>query len=452
MLLWFFGFSEGLFTLLNIPTNINRFIVIFIIIVLMISKKSQRIPSTLLLLSSLFLLILIISIIVNDNFEIVPFFLFSFMAMQWIMYFIILIDEDYHVLSKIVSYANFWIIIQIPAIILKYFILGISEEGSIGTMSITAGSLSAIFPAVVITLIVAQYFQTKNIKWIFWIGAFCLFGIIGQKRVLIILIPAIFLIMFLYDFIVNKKRLKTKAITVLLIVSILLVYSSVRVFPLLNRENKVFGSFNLAFAIEQIKDYTSTDENHYNQLKFRRKAGLVYFLKYLENEGISRFLFGEGPGKLVQTEFRKTSASMLDTYGVRYGGRMGIIWMYMQVGLLGSIVWLLLFLIIFYKIYKSKGVDIYTIAALLSFFVIMFDVGIYSYVTIRFFPVFSLWVLLSSLSYRRNILYYNEVYFRKSHYLFGFPHFRRKVTLRLNDTILNRPKISRNKNYNQIET
>lgn len=417
MLLWFFGFSEGLFELLNIPINTCRFFVSLIIILLILSKKGKRIPPTLFILYSIFILISISSIFLNNYFEIVPFFLFLLMALQGIIYFIVLISEDYTVLSKIVSYANFWIIIQIPAIFLKYIFLGISEKGGIGTMSLGGGSLSAIFPAVVITLVISQYFQTKNIKWLFWIGALCLFGIIGEKRVLIILIPAIFLLMYLYNFLTTKKLLNFQFI-MMLIVAILLVYSAIRVFPLLNREEKVLGSFDLMYAIERINDYITTDDYHYNQLKLRRKAGLVHFFSYLKNKDIPTYLFGEGSGKLVQTDFRKSSATMIDIYGIRYGGRMGIIWIYLQVGLLGAIVWLLLLFNIFYKIYKSKGTDIYTIAAILTFFVIIFDVGIYSFVSIRFFPVFSLWALFSSLSYRRNILGYNEVYDKKSQYFF----------------------------------
>lgn len=424
MLLWFFGFSEGLFELFNIPVNICRFFVSLIIILLILSKKRKRVPPSLFILYSVFVLISISSIVGSGYFEIVPFFLFLLMALQGIIYFIVLINESHNVLSKIVSYANFWIIIQIPAIFLKYIFLGISEKGGIGTMSLSAGSLSAIFPAVAITLIVSQYFKTKNVKWIFWIGTLCLFGIIGEKRVLIILIPAIFLLMYLYNFLTTRKLLNFQFIT-MLIVAILFVYSAIRVFPLLNREKKVLGSFDLMYAIERINDYTTTDDYHYNQLKLRRKAGLVYFFRYLKNKDMLTYLFGEGPGKIVKTDFRKSSASMIDVYGVRYGGRMGIIWIYLQVGLLGAIVWLLLLFNIFYKIYKSKGTDIYTIAAILTFFIIIFDIGIYSYVSIRFFPVFSLWALFSSLSYRKNILGYNEVYNKKSQYFFISPPFQK---------------------------
>lgn len=417
MMLWFFGFSEGLFELLNIPTNICRLLVSLIIILLLLSKKNKRIPPTLFFLSSIFVIISICSVVANEYFEFVPFSLFILMVLQGVIYFIVLINEDHNVLDKIVSYANFWIIVQIPAIFIKFIILGMSESGGIGTMSVRSGSLSAIFPGVVIALLISQYFHTKNIKWIFWIVAFCAFGIIGGKRVLIILVPAIFLLKYLYDYLTINKLMNFQTV-VMLIVIVLFIYSAIRIFPRLNREGTVGGSFDLVYAIEQVDDYTSTDDYISDPLELRRKAGLEYFLRYLKNQDVLTFLFGEGTGKLVQTEFRTQSATMRDVYGVRYGGRMGIIWMYLQVGLLGAIVWLLLFFNIFYKLYKSKGRDIYTIAAFLTFFVIMFDVGIYSYVTIRFFPVFSLWALFSSLSYRKNVLDYNEIYNKKSQYLF----------------------------------
>jgi hypothetical protein len=414
MLLWFFGFSEGLFNLFNIPTNISRFFVSLIIIRLLFSKK---IPQPLFILSSIFLAISIISVVANEYFEMVPFFLFIFMALQGIFYFIVLINEDHNTMKKIVSYANFFILIQIPSVLIKFMIIGISEGGGIGTMSRSAGSLSAIFPCVVITLIVSQYLHKKNIKWAFWLVVFVLFGIIGNKRVLIFLVPAIIWLVYLCNLAKFSEVLKFESIIILL-VTILIIYGCIWIIPTLNPENKSFGKLDTEYTKKYIGDYVTTDKNEYRRLELRRMAGLVYFLSYLKNKDTLTFFFGEGTGKLVQTAFRKQSASMPEVYGVRYGGRMGIIWIYLQLGLLGTIVWLLFFLYIFYKIYKSRRRDIYTNAAIVIFFVIMFDVFIYSCVTIRFFPVFSLWGLISSLSYRRNVLGYNEIYNKKSHYLF----------------------------------
>jgi hypothetical protein len=122
---------------------------------------------------ALLFFVAIFSMIYNDTSGI-EFFLFFLRVLPPFLFFWSILKVNFKV-DRALYTLKIMVLLQIPAVIIKYFIIGISESGGIGTMSIHAGSLSTIFPLFVISYIFSLYLSRKNKKYIILIFLFLLF-------------------------------------------------------------------------------------------------------------------------------------------------------------------------------------------------------------------------------------------------------------------------------------
>ena len=226
----FLAFFEGGFTFIGIQESLTRAIRDILIILLFISsiffksklnidlnrsyfgKKINSIPifSKNYIFLYIFILVSIVSSLFNNK-TIVEFFLFFRRVFIPILFFFSVFRISFQI-KKVINFLIFCVVIQIPFIIIKFFTLGISESGAIGSISIHSGSLSAIFPLSVISFLAAKYIFDTKIKYIIYSCFFILFGLIGGKRVLIAFLPILLLIFarmyegIVADFSPDKKR------------------------------------------------------------------------------------------------------------------------------------------------------------------------------------------------------------------------------------------------------
>lgn len=299
-------------------------------------------------------------------------------------YFLILYNEvDIRRINCIVGLVKLLIIVQIPVIVIKFLVVGVSEKGGIGTLSTTAGSLSAIFALFIIVSLFSFYLYGRRKLYLWLIPCFILFSIIGEKRVVIIFGPIMMAVTLIF-FLLKEKRLQVLTVLKYLaagsVISFCFFYGAVRMIPSLNQDGKVGGRFDYGYARDYANRYTKLDRDHSRILytpvsslrETRRIDSLVYFTHYLWNKGGSDLLIGEGAGRLILMEsITGEDSSMLALYGIRYGGRTAFVMAYLQVGILGVSLVFGMFLHIFLHVwrhFRAGGLHL----AMLSLTVLLF--------------------------------------------------------------------------------
>ena len=177
-------------------------------------------------------------------------------------------------------------LLQIPASFIKYFLLGQSEKGGIGTLSLTGGSISAILPLFAIAYAFSAYLFNRKKIYLILILCFTMFGIIGAKRLIVLMIPII-LLFTLFIFILKTKKINInlifKYVPIALLGGMFLFYLGVRLSPTLNPDHKMMGKFDMNYAINYTLNYASSSDKSFTEM--RRSEGLKYFTKYLYDKG-----------------------------------------------------------------------------------------------------------------------------------------------------------------------
>ena len=103
---------------------------------------------------------------INANISLFSWIYFTIYLTQFYFYFIILINEDnYYIFKKIFNFIVTLYLIQIPAIWIKFFLIGQSEKGGIGTVSTEGGSISTILPLVAICFSISHYLFKREKKY-----------------------------------------------------------------------------------------------------------------------------------------------------------------------------------------------------------------------------------------------------------------------------------------------
>ncbi|WP_127342019.1 hypothetical protein [Ancylomarina longa] len=331
-----------------------------------------------------------------DTFSLLYFLIYTVLSYS---YFIVLVNETSPLLiSRIVSFIKILILIQIPAIFIKFLLIGQTEHGGIGTLSINAGSVSTIFPLFLITILFCLYLFENKSKYLFYILCFSLFGIVGNKRAILIFIPIVLFICGLLFVKLERRRYFQGLINKIALVCVMGVgvfYLTARTNKTLNPEHRIWGSFDLNYIVSYVDNYTNSGSN--DKYQMRRKDGLIYFINYTLKENKEEMLFGDGAGKLIESKYNAREGTMKNEYGVRYGGRMALIWLLLQVGVLGTLIYMFFYIRLFslvLKKYKSNPVYLSFLVLTIVFFI---DTIIYSNVFLRYEYLKGLYFVLLGL-------------------------------------------------------
>jgi hypothetical protein len=398
---WFLIFFNGIFQLLGFPSAIYKIGVPFILMVLigiqMIESWSNlKTPFVNWIIG--FTIVSFASTIINDLdlFSLLYFLIYTLLSY---LYFLVIINEkSIFLIKKVVTFIKLLILIQIPAALLKFIMIGQSEHGITGTLTIQGGSVSTIFPLFIIVILFSIFLFNPKAKYLYLIGAFILFAIIGDKRAILLFFPLFFIIGSYMYVKFSSLELFTRLYNKLLVVALLGIVAFIFVAKTnrtLNPEHSQWGSVDLVHISNYIKSYTSGNPEDISQL--RRKDGLLYFINHMRNENPQTAILGDGAGKLIQSQYNSRSGLMLDEYGVRYGGRMGFVWLLTQVGFLGVAIYLLFYCNLFAYVWKFYIHHPIYLAFLLLTFVFFLDTAIYSYVFLRFEFVKGLYFVILAL-------------------------------------------------------
>lgn len=311
---------------------------------------------------------------------------------------------------------------QLPIGLGKFLTNGFMEGGFIGTLPRQAGSLSTIMPLFVITFLVAGYCWLGKSYYLALVPLFLLFGIFGEKRAVAFFFPIVLMVVYLtwlYDS-RGRKRLLYRGgsrrvaglAAILSLFSFAGLYLAITFLYSLNREQRIGGSFDVVYAVQEMYDYSTginlpgeQYSDRYNlgteALTTGRISTTLFTFADLYSGGVETFVFGRGPGLLIESQF--TSGTLYEQYlevGIR-AGTTGFVWMVQQVGFLGVLFYLLLHFAIgrqLWKIYEraptraSKAMGLALVCAL---FVFLMDYFAYSGSWITTGTIQPVWYLLA---------------------------------------------------------
>lgn len=368
------AFSQGVFLVFGVPTIVPRMIMELSVIFLFLTsihkrlaKKERFVVFGLLPMTGLFLTSLISRHINSES----PLAFLIFLRHTFIFYifFIALLNLELpqRTAYKINIYLIFLFIIQIPASVVKFAIVGQGEGQGIGTMSLQAGSLTTTFVLFTLAFTFAFFFLTKRKIYFLLMLGFLLVGVIGNKRAIPFYIPLLVIVtVYFYTSAIGWKNVlrdKTEVVCILLVIVLCManLYVSTKIIPSLNPTQRSGGSFNPHFLIKYVyRTMTLTADgfengeiyapeskeqlDHPGRIKLGRYATTLHVFRLLKEAGSLKVCFGFGAGNLVISSLlnRGTLRQLaLEQYNIAYG-ITGFVWFALQIGLVGVffLVWL----------------------------------------------------------------------------------------------------------------
>jgi hypothetical protein len=283
-------------------------------------------------------------------------------------------------IKTVINFAIFLFLIQIPASVVKLLLIGQGER-SVGTFGFSPGTWGTLVPLIAISFLLALFFYEKRKKYVFLflIVGFIGFSLIAEKRAFIFFLPLIFLsILILYDG--NKSR-KMKYIFFCLFLFSATGYFYPKLNPTFNPQNKVGGDFDLHHIYNYVNYYVNSKDIMGNS-----SGRLATTKMTFKNLASSRkfFLFGDGPGKFINSGIIKTSMEISKfKYNIE-DGVTGFAWISLQIGLLGFLFFISFLISVMHSIYlifrstADRNLKIFGLGLLGTGFVFILDIVVYS--------------------------------------------------------------------------
>jgi len=215
--------------------------------------------------------------------------------------------------------------IQVVLSVFKIIIIGYPVEYHVGSMVHGSGGIAVVMP--ILGLIF--YWVIKNGKftskdWIF-ACSFMLIAIASGKRSPVFLFPLILLLLFFNGHIRYRLSRIFKYAPVLIPVVLILFYTGLRLVPSLNPKGKVWGSFDLKYAVDYSLIYTfgTTELNDTSQM-ISGRGGSLFLLFSPERISLNnptKVFFGKGLYEVAVAVHNRFLGGK--AYGINYIGLMG---------------------------------------------------------------------------------------------------------------------------------
>lgn len=394
LVFWFIiltlAFCEGTLDLIGYSSSLNRLtrdmIILFYFILLAVSKNKYFILKYKFIVLAL-ILICVFSKMINET-SMIQLLLFLRRILIPILLFWIAFNSRLNFFrnKKFFKYLVFLFTVQIVFAFYKLIIIGFNEN-YIGSISVRSGSLTTVYVMMGSAVAFLIFLYSKNKKHLLFVAGFVFFGIVGNKRALFFLIPILLLIVFyLYT------KLSSKGFTLNFFKRFLLLIGSSFIImvvisitnPTLNPENKVGGSFDLEFIMDYTDKYNNDDRNGLG----RQNAPLLIY-NLLAKNGPRSLFWGLGPGDVISSNLITGKNNnlggdevvIMEKYNIAYGARTGFLWITMQIGLFGIIIYILFFILISSKIYKELKITnkkLFYLSVFMFLIIFFFDFIFYS--------------------------------------------------------------------------
>jgi len=282
--------------------------------------------------------------------------------------------------KAILRFIIFLFIVQIPASIIKFVILGQGEQ-SVGTFGFSPGELGTLLPLIAISFLFALilYNPSKRRLYISLIFVFIGFSLIAEKRAFFFLLPIVLMVIFI--FYRGNSRVRRRFMVLLIPILLIVGYGFPRLNPCLNPQTKIGGDFDPYHIYNFFKSYVNLHDP-----EGRSQGRWATTKMTINNLRISPqiFLIGDGPGKLINSGILDADINVSKfNYNIE-DGITGFAWTSLQIGMLGFIFYILFLLVLIHAIWKkykstsNKFLRIMGLGLLGTSFVFLFDILIYS--------------------------------------------------------------------------
>tara|TARA_X000000950_G_scaffold274779_1_gene360297 strand:- start:497 stop:1681 length:1185 start_codon:yes stop_codon:yes gene_type:complete len=356
-----FGFIilllSGLWELAGIPTFITKIsffvILLFISGILFLSKKLRISMFETILFFTLVPYLIILYFIYPDLSTLIS----IFQVFSPIIILILILNISHELNNKsnfFKEYIKYFVILQIIAAFIKFFLIGQGEGQGIGTLSIQAGSLSTFIGFIICLFALVHKSKGNFMLYILFFLLALLFVIINEKRLGILIVAALAFYSSYYGE-GSKKYLSNLFLKPALIISlsIIFIYLGITFVP------TIIEGFTIANFDERVWTYLTATQS--DGTAIGRLAGLIqtYELLTLNNQ----FYLGMGPETYLSSNISGVTDEFFNPIALTIVlGRFGFI---------GLFFWLLYFVYL-YRISKADS--------LLRIFVLylLFDFIIYS--------------------------------------------------------------------------
>jgi hypothetical protein len=289
-------FFNGLFAFLgkDVQNYYRISLVGYLILVIVNSKRvfrsirqTKSILLSFLVFSGAFLLTAFIN---NDYF----FITFSQYSRYFIIYFLFIIlrtlrENEYYKyhFSKVIKEL---LTIQIVLSLAKFLIIGI-EESVVGSVASQGGAVATSLPMLGFMFIwVNKKGLLERKDWIFIIGLLFI-GFVSGKRAIWFIMPVILTFFLFY---IPQKKIPIKVILLSILFVPLVFYFGVKLNPSLNKEEKIWGSFDPEYAINYARVYTFGDKDNRELGTGRGGSNLLLIDKLKRGNLIQEDFFGSG--------------------------------------------------------------------------------------------------------------------------------------------------------------
>ena len=245
-----------------------------------------------------------------------------------------------HKIEKINRLLFILLSIQIILSIAKYFMIGV-EESIVGSLSFVGGGVATPIP--ILGFMLLWITKKGKLVWKDWLYVFLLLFIafVSVKRAIWFMMPIMMALFMIY---VSEKKKINKNVLKFLPLLPLVFYFGVRLNPTLNKEQKIWGSFDLDFVLDYAQHYSFGEtEQKGNIKKLAEGRGgvtmlLVDKLKHVEQFNVSDML-GYG---LQEVSTKDDEHFDMEKFGVHAKGSVtGIFNSYITTGYLGIVTSLL---------------------------------------------------------------------------------------------------------------
>ena len=342
----------------------------------------------------------------KDNFTLM-FSQYSRYLLIFLFYFILLQRMPNLMFQQKINQLLFRLImIQILLSIVKMLVTG-PMESIVGSLSFSGGANAAVIP--ILGFVFLWMYRRGNLQkndWFLILGLVFI-GFVNYKRAIWFIMP-FFIVLFL--FYVQRRKIN-RYLLILVILIPLIIYLGVRLNPTLNKEQKVWGSFDLKYALNYSRVYSfgNPEAREEQQVNVGRGGAMNYlFAKIVTGDLTKTDIFGKGLA-LMYVEGAKNEEYFVEQYNINsIGSASGFFQFYVVFGFLGTFSTLLFVFSLVRKI-KNKRIQF---ALICMFF---WEFFLYTGVMIREPALSFLFIYLIVYS---NYLYLNPVYVKKTENLF----------------------------------
>jgi hypothetical protein len=386
--IWSIFFFAGISETLGLPIRLLNFLALGLVMLLFVEsfhRRKVKFPLVWIFLG-LIGVTWVSGPLLQGTSPVTAFFFFrQLLLLQYLYMFTIVNEPDDKVIIFIKRVILALFFLQPIAAIIKIATIGIMES-YIGTMSIREGSLTTVAVLVAFSYLFATYLYKRQRRQLVLMLFFVIFGLAGEKRAIFVFLPPILVSIFLFQTYVRRINFVTVLRTsgMLVLVGSALVYTIIRMNPTLNPDNRVWGEFDPLYTVDYVQRYSDRGTNLQDMSRIQ---SIKYLSGYITSQNPLVILFGEGAGKLSEASLDSDKNPIHYYYGIRYGGRMGIAWVFLQIGVLG----VSLFMYFYFKMLRYVVRYCSDPITKVSFFGIWLsvalDIMIYSMVSIRFFVI-----------------------------------------------------------------